>query len=126
MNKEQKMVFDFHKEFKLHIGNKPEIPKEITMLLRTKLIREEFKELKLAIADNDIVEIADGLGDLLYVIYGCAISFGIDMEDIFAEIHASNMTKVGGHKREDGKWIKPDTYRKADLSGILKEQEGLS
>ena len=59
----------------------------------------------------------------MYVVYGTAISYGIDMEPVFKEVQRSNMSKVGGYKREDGKWVKPPTYSPADIAPILALQE---
>ena len=53
------------------------------------------------------------MADLLYVVYGTAVSYGIDMDPVFREVHRSNMSKVGGYKRDDGKWVKPATYSPA-------------
>lgn len=119
---EQDNVEDFHREFGLSIAVKPRIPNEKDAILRVKLIEEELRELKAALEEKDIVEVADAIGDLLYVILGCAVTCGIDMEPIFREIHRSNMTKKGGHKNSDGKWVKPSTYEPAILLPILKRQ----
>lgn len=64
------------------------------IILGLKLIREEFNELVIALGNHDMVEIADGLGDLAYVVYHFAIEHGIDLDKVFAEIHRSNMTKL--------------------------------
>src|SRR4029453_6442141 len=66
--------------------------------------------------------IAKEVADLLYVVYGTAVSYGIDMAPVFREVHRSNMSKVGGYKREDGKWVKPATYSPAAIQPILAEQ----
>ena len=71
---------------------------------------------------NNLPGIAKELADLLYVVYGTAVSLGIDMEPVFKEVHRSNMSKVGGYKREDGKWVKPPTYSPAALQDILEAQ----
>jgi len=68
--------------------------------------------------------VAKELADLLYVVYGTAVSCGIDMEPVFREVHRSNMSKVGGHKRADGKWVRPATYSPARLEPILGAQSG--
>jgi predicted HAD superfamily Cof-like phosphohydrolase len=70
----------------------------------------------------DIAELADALADLDYVVEGTRIAFGIDGKPIADEVHRSNMTKVGGKRREDGKWEKPDSYSPADIKGELKKQ----
>ncbi len=123
MNLEQKMVLRFHQTFGILVNKKPTIIPDETVKLREDLILEELDELVVnSLFNPDLTDIADALGDLLYVVYGTAVSFGIDMEPIFKEIHRSNMTKVGGYKRKDGKWIKPDTYEPANLSPIIAEQ----
>ena len=75
------------------------------------------------IGQQDLAAIAKELADLLYVVYGTAVSYGIDMGPVFTEVHRSNMSKVGGYKREDGKWVKPPTYSAADIAPILAEQQ---
>ncbi len=62
------------------------------------------------------------MADLLYVVYGAAVSYGIDMDPVFREVHRSNMSKVGGYKRADGKWVKPATYSPACIEPIVAEQ----
>lgn len=119
---EQVCVEDFHLEFGISIEQAPCIPNEKDSTLRVELIEEELIELKDGLAAKDVVEVADAIGDLLYVVLGCAVSCGIDMEPIFREIHRSNMTKKGGHKAENGKWIKPDTYEPPKLLPILIAQ----
>jgi predicted HAD superfamily Cof-like phosphohydrolase len=93
-----------------------------TRELRVKLIQEEFDELKEALAVEDLSSIAKEMADLLYVVYGTAVSYGIDLDPIFREVHRSNMSKVGGHKREDGKWVKPATYSPAHIEPIVAGQ----
>lgn len=123
MIKEQQQVAEFHKTFDIHDNKYPGLVDDKTAELRIRLIQEEFDELKEAIAVGHLVNIADGLADILYVVYGAAVTYGIDMDPIFAEVHRSNMSKVGGHKREDGKWVKPPTYSKANLAPIIQHQQ---
>ena len=118
-SRSQDMVKEFHGEFDILINDEPTIIDGRTANLRIELIKEELEELEIAIDDNDIVEIADALADLKYVVEGTAISYGINLNAVFKEVHRSNMTKVGGYKRGDGKWIKPDTYSPADIKSIL-------
>jgi len=66
--------------------------------------------------------VAKELADLLYVVYGTAVSYGLDMDPVFREVHRSNLSKVGGYKREDGKWVKPPTYSPADVKPLLARQ----
>ena len=122
MSGEQQMVAEFHQTFSIAREVVPTIPDEATRLLRARLIQEEFDELKDALREGDTVAVAKELADLLYVVYGTAVSCGIDMEPVFREVHRSNMSKVGGHKREDGKWVKPSTYSPARLELILVAQ----
>lgn len=125
MKSEQLMVREFHKEFGLLINNNPTIIPDSVVQLRERLIKEELDELVIAaLSEPNLVDIADALADLLYVVLGTAVSFGIDIEPVFAEVHRSNMTKKGGHLRSDGKWIKPDTYSPADLISIIESQKG--
>ena len=117
------MVGEFHDAFGIRSEPVPVIPDEGTQALRCSLIREELEELQAAFADGDLVEVADAVADLLYVTYGTAVSCGIDIEPIFREVHRSNMTKVGGTRRDDGKWIKPDDYSPARIEPLLKQQQ---
>ena len=124
MTDEQRMVAEFHRTFDIAGTASPTIPDEATRLLRVRLIQEEFDELQDALGQRDTVAVAKELADLLYVVYGTAVSCGIDMEPVFREVHRSNMSKVGGHKRADGKWVKPATYSPARLEPILVAQGG--
>jgi len=120
MNKEQLMVRKFHEAFNIQVNDKPTLDVDQNVpILRLDLIQEELDEFHKAIEDNSLEDIADALGDLLYVVYGAAVSYGLDMEIIFAEIHRSNMTKIGGWQREDGKWMKPDTYEPPRIGDLL-------
>ena len=116
------MVAEFHRSFDILVGAGPTVPDDATQRLRIRLIQEEFDELKEAFQQADDAAIAKELADLLYVVYGTAVSCGIDMEPVFREVHRSNMTKVGGHKREDGKWVKPPTYSPASVGPLLTAQ----
>lgn len=122
MNAAQKMVQNFHEQFDIHIAPTPSIPDDATQILRNRLIQEEFEEFQEAMQSKGLPDMAKELADLLYVVYGTAVSLGIDMEPVFKEVHRSNMSKVGGYKREDGKWVKPPTYSPASLETILEAQ----
>ena len=122
MNDEQGQVEAFHRAFDIMVGTAPCVPDDRTRELRERLIDEEFGELREALSHGDLAQIAKELADLLYVVYGTAVSCGIDMEPVFREVHRSNMSKVGGHKRADGKWVKPSTYSPARLEAILQDQ----
>ena len=123
MADEQAMVETFHRTFDIVVNPTPTVADERTCELRVALIQEEFDELKEALAVKNLSSIAKEMADLLYVVYGTAVSYGIDMGPVFREVHRSNMSKVGGYKREDGKWVKPATYSPALIEPILQEQE---
>jgi predicted HAD superfamily Cof-like phosphohydrolase len=118
------LVGDFMEACDQQVLSSPTFPDWNTRELRVSLIEEEFKELLDGISRDDIVEVADALTDLLYVVYGAGHSFGIDLDACFAEVHRSNMTKLGPEgraiKREDGKIMKPESYSPPDLESILK------
>ena len=117
------LVEDFMEAMGQEVNAVPTFPEEEIQRLRLDLIEEELDELHYAIDNKDMVEIADALGDLLYVVYGAGHAFGIDLDECFKEIHASNMSKLGPDgkpiKREDGKVLKPDTFFPPDLKSIL-------
>lgn len=117
------LVGDFMEAFGQLVVDEPELPDEDTQNLRVALIEEELEELKVALKNKNIVEVADALTDLLYVIYGAGQSFGIDLDCCFFEVHRSNMSKLGTDGRpiyrEDGKVLKGVGYSPPDLLSIL-------
>lgn len=122
MNKEQKMVLDFHKKYGGHVGTYPSnLPIDLRKL-RLSLMYEELYEVDDALINGDVNKIAKELADLLYVVYGTAVSCGLDMEEIFAEVHNSNMTKELDNKRKDGKVLKGRTYNPPSISAIIGKQ----
>ena len=150
MNREQDMVAEFHAAFGATIGDTPELRDNE---LRAKLIMEEAVETVAALGFHvwanvekhgqpgeslhrqlqyfeksyekpDFIEVIDGLCDLIYVILGTAVAAGIDLEPFFDEVHRSNMSKVGGEKRADGKVLKPKTFTPPDLQPLLDFQIG--
>ena len=122
MTNEQAMVEAFHRKFEIVAQTAPTDVNEATQHLRIRLIQEEFDELKEAMATGNLAAVAKEMADLLYVTYGTAVSYGIDMEPVFQEVHRSNLSKVGGYKRADGKWVKPPTYSPADITSIVEVQ----
>lgn len=125
MKTQQQMVREFHENCGATIGDKPGSLTTSDIQLRMSLMEEELGEFWIAAKDEDLVGMADALGDLLYVVLGTAVSAGIDMEPIFNEIHRSNMTKfIDGKRRDDGKWMKGPSYAPPDLAPILREQGG--
>jgi predicted HAD superfamily Cof-like phosphohydrolase len=125
MTDEQSMVTAFHRMFGIVIKASPTLLDEATRQLRVGLIQEEFDELQEALQQHDLAAVAKELADLLYVVYGTAVSCGIDMEPVFLEVHRSNMSKVGGYKRADGKWMKPPDYSPAQIAPLLAAQQPL-
>ena len=114
---------DFMDAFGQEVKTEPEFPDFSTRELRLELIREEYEELEEAMENRDIVEVADALTDLLYVIYGAGHSFGIDLDACYTEVHYSNMSKLGPDgmpmKREDGKVMKGPDFFEPDLVSVL-------
>ena len=117
------LVGDFMEAFGQQVELEPTWPDFNTRELRLELIQEELDELSDAVADRDMVQIADALTDLLYVVYGAGHAFGIDLDECFQEVHSSNMSKLGPNgkpiHREDGKVMKGPGYFEPDLESIL-------
>lgn len=134
-----KMVEEFHKTFNAPVLETPQIPSKERCDLRISLMQEELDEIKEAIENNDFVEISDGLCDLMYVLAGSILEFGLKdkFNELFNEVQRSNMSKAcvsqqealatlshykqkdgteGFYKEENGKWL---VYRKDD-NKVLK------
>jgi len=118
-----KSVKKFMETFGQEIKDKANFPDEKIQNLRVSLIEEELLELKDAIKNKDIKEVADALTDILYVTYGAGHSFGIDLDKCFDEVQRSNMSKLGEDGKpiynENGKVLKGPNYFKPDLSKFL-------
>ena len=118
-------VAQFMKACDQQVVETPQMPDEFTTSLRLHLIHEEVHELVEGIRNRDIVEIADALTDILYVVYGAGHAFGIPLDKCFDEVQRSNMTKVMPNgkvlKNAEGKVMKPDTYEEPNLEKILNE-----
>lgn len=115
-------VKNFHIAFGQRVGEKPEIPDSKERDLRIKLLEEEFGEYLSGEAQDDIVEIADALADIIYIACGTAVSYGIPLDKIFEEVHNSNMAKLVDGKpiyREDGKVMKPTGWQPPNVKKIL-------
>ena len=117
------LVGEFMETFGQNVLTHPTFPSKKVQKMRVKLIREELKELIEAINENDIVEVADALTDILYVTYGAGHAFGIDLDACFAEVQRSNMTKLGEDGkpiyRQDGKIIKGPNYSEPNLQKVI-------
>ena len=117
---------EFHRVFGAYLQTTPSpaIPREVFQG-RVTLLEEELEEYREAYRTEDLVEIADALTDLLYVVLGTIVSHGLQdhAEDLFAEVHRSNMSKLDANGkarfRSDGKVIKSDGFFKPDLERIL-------
>jgi len=117
------LVEDFMLAFGQEVLETPTMPDKAIQDLRVDLIAEELEELEYAIEKEDIVEVADALTDLLYVIYGAGHAFGIDLDACFLEVHNSNMSKLGEDGkpiyRDDGKVLKGPNFFEPDLEKVL-------
>ena len=120
-------VKEFHKAFKLDYLEQPKASMGLEKnKLRFNLMREENEEYLEAANNNDIIEVADALGDMLYILCGTIIEHGMQhkIDEIFNEIQSSNMSKLGADGnpiyREDGKVLKGPNYFKPDIEGALK------
>lgn len=116
-NHMQIQVKEFHEKFGHTVGVSPEIRRPD---LRARLIEEEADELVAAIRLGDMTEAVDGMCDLLYVVFGTAIEFGINLQPFFDEVHRSNMDKVGGATRADGKTLKPPGWKPPRIKEMLE------
>ena len=113
----------FMSTFGQEVKNKSELSSDKINSLRISLIQEELEELTKAIKENDIVEVADALTDILYVTYGAGQAFGINLDKCFDEVQKSNMSKLGKDGKpiynENGKVMKGPDYFKPNLSKFL-------
>ena len=113
-------VKTFMQTFGQEVKLKPSFSSNKINELRYNLINEELEELKLAMANKDILEVADALTDILYVTYGAGHAFGIDLDKCFDEVQRSNMSKLGKDGKpiynEHGKVMKGPDYFKPDLT----------
>ncbi|GAA4316002.1 nucleoside triphosphate pyrophosphohydrolase family protein [Pontixanthobacter gangjinensis] len=121
-------VKEFHSAFGLGIQEKPVANLgEAKNLLRYNLMKEENEEYLEAAKNNDLTEVADALGDMLYILCGTIIEHGMQhkIEEVFNEIQSSNMSKLGADGkpiyREDGKVLKGPNYFKPDIDSILEK-----
>jgi predicted HAD superfamily Cof-like phosphohydrolase len=121
-------VKEFMDAFGQEVVTKPEWPDAKTMELRMDLIEEEVGEFNDACfnASGSLVDIADALSDILYVVYGAGHSFGIDLDKCFDEVHRSNMSKLGEDGkpiyRDDGKVLKGENFSEPNLKEVMNGQ----
>ena len=113
----------FMKTFGQEVKSRPSFSTDKINKLRIDLIKEELDELQEAMGNNDLLEVADALTDILYVTYGAGHAFGIDLDKCFDEVQNSNMSKLGENGEpiynESGKVMKGPNYFKPDLSKFV-------
>ena len=116
-------VGTFMKTFGQEVKDKPAFSTDKINKLRIDLIKEELEELTEAMKNNDLLEVADALTDILYVTYGAGHAFGIDLDKCFEEVQNSNMSKLDENGKpiynESGKVMKGPNYFKPDLSKFV-------
>jgi predicted HAD superfamily Cof-like phosphohydrolase len=125
---ELKAVAEFHDAFGIESANAPVVSlTEQTVLLRHNLMKEENEEYLEAAQNKDLVEVADALGDMLYILCGTILSHGMQhkITEVFNEIQRSNMSKLGSDGkpiyRGDGKVLKGPNYFKPNIASILEK-----
>lgn len=121
MTLEQEMVRAFHVKFGHMVSAEPISGSAELRMFRARLVVSEAAEFLDACSKNDLIEMADAMADILYVVYGAAVAFGLDLEPIFAEVHRSNMTKSPVHEC-DGKTVKGPDYVPPDIASIIRKQ----
>ena len=113
----------FMETFGQEVKTKPSFSSDKINTLRYDLIKEELEELKIAMENKDLLEVADALTDILYVTYGAGHAFGIDLDKCFEEVQNSNMSKLGEDGKpiynDAGKVMKGPKYFKPDLSKFI-------
>ena len=116
-------VGTFMKTFGQEVKTKPSFSSDKINKLRIDLIKEELDELKEAMNNNDLLEVADALTDILYVTYGAGHAFGINLDKCFDEVQNSNMSKLNENGEpiynESGKVMKGPNYFKPDLTKFV-------
>ena len=116
-------VKTFMETFGQEVKTKPSFSSEKVNTLRYELIKEELEELKEALDNKDLLEVADALTDILYVTYGAGHAFGIDLDKCFEEVQNSNMSKLSEDGKpiynESGKVMKGPKYFKPDLNKFV-------
>lgn len=121
-----KKVKIFMETFGQEVKIKPSFSNDKINKLRYDLIKEELDELKEALENKDLLEVADALTDILYVTYGAGHAFGINLDKCFQEVQNSNMSKLNKNGKpiynEDGKVMKGPGYFKPDLKKILGQK----
>lgn len=120
-------VAEFHAAFGLSCQTQPSLDVEQSLeILRASLLEEEVGELVAATHARDLVGIADALADITYVVYGTALTYGIDLDPVLSEVHRSNMSKLDHDGkpilRADGKVLKSERYSPPNVAAVLQHQ----
>ena len=114
----------FMKTFGQEVKDKPSFSTDKINKLRLSLIKEELDELKEAMDNKDLLEVADALTDILYVTYGAGHAFGINLDKCFEEVQSSNMSKLDNNGKpiynDQGKVMKGPNYFKQNLNKFIK------
>lgn len=123
MNPMQKSLKEWCERFGDYDADRISNPPYHVQTLRRNLMKEELSEVLQAMDSGNVVNVAAELADLLYVVFGTAVAYGVDMQPVFDEIHRANMSKLNPDgsvtKNEYGKIIKPPTYRPADVASVI-------
>lgn len=126
-------VKDFHEKFNVPMADKPTIPDSDMLNYRIGFIEEELQELKDAASNNDIVEMADAIIDILYVTYGFGLIMGLPIQELWDEVQRSNMEKISGKEamengipttkppRHEADVLKPMSWEAPKLKAIIEE-----
>ena len=115
-------VKDFQTAVGQNVGDKPAFPSADERCLRIRLLEEEFEEYLQGERNDDLENIAKELADIIYIVCGTAVSYGIPLDRVFDEVHRSNMAKLVDGKpvrREDGKILKPEGWTAPDIKKVL-------
>jgi predicted HAD superfamily Cof-like phosphohydrolase len=121
-----KSVAEFHQIFDHPIAKYPKLPADNDLrTLRVNLLKEEYNEYLRGEDNNDIVDIADALADIIYIVCGTALVYGIPLDRVFDEVHRSNLAKLDENgnviRREDGKILKPKNWEPPNIVNVLNE-----
>jgi len=115
-------VKEFQSAVGQNVGIRPEFPEPSERMLRMKLLQEEVEEYVQGETNNDIENISKELADIIYIVCGTAVSYGIPLDKVFDAVHESNMAKLVDGKpirREDGEILKPEGWKPPDIKKIL-------
>lgn len=120
-------LWEFHEKFNSTRNKTPTLPTTSIREMRKRILQEEFEEYLEAEKNDDLVEIADALADIIYIAIGTGVAYGLPIDDIFNEVHRSNMSKLGADGkpmyREDGKILNGPHYSAPDIKRILESKK---